>query len=231
VDKIKQLLQKCGMSDEASAQICEALDNHANELKSQSETEFQQRLAKAKKVCFEEVETHKAELSRRVQIFLEAKNVAIDELITRQMANRETEAVAKLEKIYALLEGIELNGGSNSELNAELAKFKKLAGRLVEERNKATQKAQRCVSISERVLRRNRQLEKVVTEGVGQPTATEKPKRLDGSRSNGSRQTTQRTLKENVERAPATTPQAISVATMTAPRSPQEIAAFVEETV
>jgi hypothetical protein len=230
VDKIKQLLQKCGMSDEASAQICEALDNHAKELKSQSETEFQQRLAKAKKVCFEEVETHKAELSRRVQIFLEAKNAAIDELITRQMANRETEAVAKLEKIYALLEGIELNGGSNSELNVELAKFKKLAGRLVEERNKAIQKAQRCVSISERVLRRNRQLEKVVTEGVDQPTS-EKPKRLDGSRSNGSRQTTQRTLKENVERAPAPTPQAIPVATMTAPRSPQEIAAFVEETV
>lgn len=230
MDKIKQLLQKCGLSDEASAQICEALDNHAKELKSQSETEFQQRLAKAKKVCFEEVETHKAELSRRVQIFLEAKNAAIDELITRQMANRETEAVAKLEKIYALLEGIELNGGSNSELNAELAKFKKLAGRLVEERNKAIQKAQRCVSISERVLRRNRQLEKVVTEGVTQP-APEQPKRLDGSRSNGSRQTTQRTLKENVERTPAPPPQAIPVATMTAPRSPQEIAAFVEETV
>ena len=230
MDKIKQLLQKCGLSDEASAQICEALDNHAKELKSQSETEFQQRLAKAKKVCFEEVETHKAELSRRVQIFLEAKNAAIDELITRQMANRETEAVAKLEKIYALLEGIELNGGSNSELNVELAKFKKLAGRLVEERNKAIQKAQRCVSISERVLRRNRQLEKVVTEGVTQPTS-EKPKRLDGSRSNGSRQTTQRTLKENVERAQAPAPQTVTVATMTPPRSPQEIAAFVEETV
>ena len=230
MDKIKQLLQKCGLSDEASAQICEALDNHAKELKSQSETEFQQRLAKAKKVCFEEVETHKAELSRRVQIFLEAKNAAIDELITRQMANRETEAVAKLEKIYALLEGIELNGGSNSELNVELAKFKKLAGRLVEERNKAIQKAQRCVSISERVLRRNRQLEKVVTEGVAQPTS-EKPKRLDGSRSNGSRQTTQRTLKENVERAQAPAPQTVTVATMTPPRSPQEIAAFVEETV
>ena len=116
MEKIKQLLQKCGLSEEASAQICEAIDNHANQLKEQADTEFQTRLAKAKRVCFEEVEAHKAELSRRLQIFLEAKTSAIEELVTRQSANKETESVAKLEKIYALLEGVELNASQTVNL-------------------------------------------------------------------------------------------------------------------
>ena len=227
MEKIKQLLQKCGLSEEASAQICEAIDNHANTLKEQADTEFQARLAKAKKVCFEEVEAHKAELSRRVQIFLEAKNSAIEELVTRQSANKETEAVAKLEKIYALLEGIELNGQSNSELKTEIEKFRKLAERLVEERDKAVAKAKRCIQTSERVLKRNRSLESSITEGKAAPANSG---RLDASRSDGQRRTTQRTLKESVE--PAAAPKRVApVNTMQPPRSPAEVAAAMDDVV
>jgi hypothetical protein len=226
MDKIKQLLQKCGLSTEVSAELCEAIDNHANMLKEQSDTEFKARIAKAKKVCFEEVEAHKAELSRRVQIFLEAKNSAIEESVMRQSANKETEAVAKLEKIYALLEGIELNGRSSGELKTEIDKFRKLAEHLVEERDNAVAKAKRCIQISERVLKRNRGLEQSLTEDKAVPTTT----RIDSSRSNGVRKTTQRTLKESVE-TPRAPKREMPVGTMQAPRSPAEVAAVMDEVV
>jgi hypothetical protein len=226
MDKIKQLLQKCGLSPETSAELCGAIDNHANTLKEQSDTEFQTRLAKAKKVCFEEVEAHKAELSRRLQIFLEAKNSTIEELITRQSANKETEAVAKLEKIYALLEGIELDGQSNSELKAEIDKFRKLAEHLVEERNGAVAKAKRCVSISERVLKRNRVLEQSLSENRDTP----KTGRIDESRNSAPRRTTQRTLKENVETT-TVVKRVAPVGTMQPPRSPAEVAAAMDEVI
>jgi hypothetical protein len=230
MDKIKQLLQKCGLSPEVSAELCEAIDSHANTLKEQSDKEFQTRLAKAKKVCFEEVEAHKAELSRRLQIFLEAKNSTIEELVTRQSANKETEAVAKLEKIYALLEGIELNGQSNSELRAEIEKFRKLAEHLVEERNKAVSKAKRCVAISERVLKRNRVVERALSES--KVTPANRTTRIDASRSDGQRRTTQHTLKESVGTAgqPALK-RVVPVGTMNPPRSPDDIAAGMDETV
>jgi hypothetical protein len=229
MDKIRQLLQKCGLSPEVSAELCEAIDNHANMLKEQSDTEFQNRLVKAKKVCFEEVEAHKAELSRRVQIFLEAKNSTIEELVTRQSANRETESVAKLEKIYALLEGIELNGQSNSELRTEIEKFRKLAERLVEERNNAVAKAKRCIQISERVLKRNRGLEKSLNEGKQTPTNS--TARIDTSRNAAPRRTTQRTLRESVEPMSAPKQREVPVNTMLAPRSPAEVAASMDDVV
>jgi hypothetical protein len=229
MDKIKQLLQKCGLSPEVSSELCEAIDNHANMLKEQSDTEFQTRLVKAKKVCFEEVEAHKAELSRRLQIFLEAKNSTIEELVTRQSANRETEAVAKLEKIYALLEGIELDGQSNSELKTEIEKFRKLAEHLVEERNSAVSKAKRCIAISERVLKRNRSLENALSESKT-TRANGAATRIDESRNGGQRRTTQRTLRENVEPG-VTAKRDAPISTMLPPRSPAEVAASMDETV
>jgi hypothetical protein len=228
MDKIKQLLQKCGLSAEVSAELCEAIDNHANMLKEQSDNEFQARLAKAKKVCFEEVEAHKAELARRLQIFLEAKNSTIEELVMRQSANKETEAVAKLEKIYALLEGIELDGQSNSELKTEIDKFRRLAERLVEERDRAVSKAKRCIQISERVLKRNRALERTLTESRGTPSGN--TARIDGSRNAAPRRTTQRTLKENIE--PTSVPKREApTGTMNTPRNPAEIAGVMDEVV
>ena len=228
MEKIKQLLQKCGLSDEVSAQICEAFESHARQLNEENETKFQQRLAKAKKVCFEEVEAHKAELSRRLQVFLEAKNSGINEQILRQSAKVETESVAKLERISALLEGVKLDGQAPSELKAELGKLKKLTERLVEERDRAVRKAKSVVQISERVLKRNRKLEHALSEGTTRrPTQTG---RIDGLRSNSQRQTTQRTLRESVDRRPPAQPQP-QTRTMDAPRTPSEIAATMDEIV
>ena len=104
-------------------------------------------------------------------------------------------------------------------------KFRKLAERLVEERDGALAKAKRCIQISERVLKRNRSLESSLNESKATPNTS----RIDASRSNGQRKTTQRTLKESVEPAPVK--REAPVGTMNPPRSPAEVAAAMDEVV
>ena len=209
--KINQLMVKSGLSQEAADKICESLVQKKAAMQESIDKQFKRRAAMAKKVCVEEVEKHKRELSRRMQIFLEAKNVAIEESITRQIAQRNTEAVAKLEKVYALLEGIDVDGQSVTELKNELNKFKSIAAKLVDDRNKAVAKSQRIYAIAESVLNRNRKLEKIVTEGNTTITRRKKKpaaKRRSSineersrTRAKGARATTtRRTISESVGR-------------------------------
>jgi len=209
--KINQLMVKSGLSQEAADKICESLVQKKAAMQESIDKQFKRRAAMAKKVCVEEVEKHKRELSRRIQIFLEAKNVAIEESITRQIAQRDTEAVAKLEKVYALLEGIDVDGQSVIELKNELNKFKSIAAKLVDDRNKAVAKSHRIYAIAESVLNRNRKLEKIVTEGNTTITrrkkksATKRRSNINEERSRtrakGARATTtRRTISESVGR-------------------------------
>lgn len=234
MDKIKQLLQKSGLSPEAASQICESLDSYTAQVKQKLDEEFQARLAKAKQVCLEETEAHKTELSRRVQVFLETKGPAIEESLARQAANRETEAVAKLERISAVVEGIQLDGQANSELVAEVTKLKKLAGHLIEERDHAVKKANDLTSISERLVAKNRAMQKALVEHSkgSDATPSDKPQKIDEDRKGGKARTTRPTIKENVDPTPAPAtagPESVNV--MEAPKSPEDIATVMEEVV
>lgn len=228
MEKIRELLQKSGLSSETADQICESLDRYTAGVKTQCDEEFQARLAKAKQVCLEETEAHKVELSRRLQIFLETKGPAIEEAIARQAANRETEAEAKLEKITALVEGVQLDGQSNSELQAELTKLKKVATHLLEERDHAIQEAKRLQSISERLVTSNSKMQKALAESDGNGTT----KSIEETRKGGKPRTTRPTLTENVDPTPpppAAGPDKTGVTG--APRTPQDIAETMEEVV
>lgn len=235
MDKIKQLLQKSGLSSEAASSICESLDGYTAQVKQKFDEEFQARLAKAKQVCLEETEAHKAELSRRVQVFLETKGPAIEASLTRQTADRQTEAVAKLERISAVVEGIQLDGQSNSELVVEATKLKKLAERLLEERDHAIKKARDLTSISERLVTKNREMQKALVEqqNGGSATPNDNPQRIDEGRKGGNSRTTRPTILENVDPtpAPASAGPDKSVNVMEAPRSPEDIAGVMEEVV
>lgn len=204
MEKIKQLLKSSGLSDGAATKICESLDNHTNQLRAKFEAEFNSRLEKAKQVCLEETESHKRELSRRVQVFLETKSAAIQEHLSRLAAERDTEAVAKLEKITGITEGIEINGRTNSELKAKLKESSGVCKSLLEQRDIAVQKANRLQAIANNVMKRNRLLEsrqaKAGTQS-GQSNLTEgktKAWRLDARRISGKATTTRPTLVENV---------------------------------
>jgi hypothetical protein len=224
MDKIRELLLKCGVSEEAARQICESLDAHATTLRKQLDEEFQTRLVQAKKVCVEETEAYKAELARRLQIFLEAKGAAIEEQLGRQVAQRETAAQAKLERVKALVEGIEIDGQPCSELKAELDQLKRLTAALVEERDLAVGKAQRVQAIAERVLKRNRQLEGAVAEGA----PIRKPQRLDTERMGGQRRTTQPTLVESVTRRPVHRAAGSDLSNDSRSHTPEQIAKEVD---
>ena len=235
MDKIRQLLQKSGLSTEAANSICESLDNYTAQVKQKFDEEFQARLAKAKQVCLEETEAHKTELSRRIQVFLETKGPAIEESLARQAADRETEAVAKLERISAVVEGIQLDGQSNSELVAEAKKLKKLAEHLIEERDHARKKAKDLTSISERLVAKNREMQRALVEHTkgSTTTASDTPQRIDESRKGGTARTTRPTLRESVDPnpvQPAAGPDR-SVNIMEAPKSPEDIATVMEEVV
>ena len=233
MDKIRELLTKSGVSEEAASKICESLDTFRTEVKEQYDAEFTTRLQKAKQVCLEETNAHKAELSRRVQIFLEAKNTAIEQSLLRSSAQRETEAAATLEKIASLVEGIEPNGQSCSELKTELAKYRRITESIAKERDAAMQKAKRLTGISERVLAQNRALERRIAEGQEAPAKPNgQVKRIDEDRSKGKPQTTRRTIKETVEPPQPQRESASNarrVGSMTAPKTPDDIAGVMED--
>jgi len=191
MDKIRQLLLKCGMNEESANKICESFESHANQLKAKNEQDFKLRLEQAKKACLEETNAHKAELSRRVQIFLEAKNAAIEESIQKHTADRETESVAKLEQIKSLVEGIELDGRSNSELKAEVEKLRSAVTTLSEQRDMARTKVKRVTTLAEKVLNRNKTLERTLAES----RSRKDDKRLENVRSNKAPQRS--TIKED----------------------------------
>lgn len=202
MDKIKALMIENGMSEEAATKICESMGNYVTSHKQKLDEQFKQRLAKAKQVCLEQTSEHKRELSRRFQIFVEAKQVQIEESLRKQIASKETEAAATLEKVSRLIEGLDIDGQPNSELKAELQKLTTAYEKVVTERDAAVNKANDSLQICERVMKRCRQLERVVKESQGsngKPINEGKtqPNRIDGNRQNGKPTTPRPTLKQN----------------------------------
>src|SRR4051812_31863035 len=116
MDKISEMLVKCGLTQEVASQICQTIKQHddavresVNDERRKLKEEYDKRLEAAKKVCVEEVDSYKIELARRLQIFLEAKSVAIDQTMAKNTVVRESEAALKLEQIKAMLDGVVLD--------------------------------------------------------------------------------------------------------------------------
>lgn len=214
MEKIKSLLVKVGCKEELVEEICQSFDEYKTTLREQFEKEFAAKVEQAKKICLDETEAHKRELARRLQIFCETKGAAIEAQLARQSALSESNAQLKLKQIYALLEGIELNGEQNGRATAAVEKAKRQIQQLSEERSHAVEKANRQNAIAEKALKQNRLLVTennrlktllaehgtTVTENR-QPT-NGRPQRIDGSRTNGRPVTTRATIVENQDRRP-----------------------------
>jgi hypothetical protein len=200
MDKIKQLMIESGLSAEAAAKICESLDGYETQLKTKYESAFKARLNKAKKVCAEEVAEHKREMSRRIQIFFEAKKNSIEESLRKVAINKETEAAAQLERIHAMLEGHNIDGQPNSELKAQVQHLGQKVKALKEDRDKAVTKANQTVELAEKVMARNRTLERTIKESqqpTGGKAAKQPAKRIDEGRRRGRTRTPRPTLAQN----------------------------------
>ena len=163
MDKIKELLGKIGASEELSNAICEELDRYTNALKSKYDGELQEKIAKAKQICVEEVQKEKVNLARKVGIFLESKAQSIEQAMTKQRVAEESEATSLLKKTKSLLEGIEPNGEVSSRellaLEKKAGRYEKALGTLKEERNRAIEKANTANQIAVKVLKANQLME------------------------------------------------------------------------
>lgn len=211
MEKIQALLEKAGVKPELSSEICEAFEKYRAMLREQLEAEYTAKVEEAKKVCVEEVNAHKRELARRLQIFVETKSNAIEASLLKQSAIRDTEATTKLRQITSLVEGIEPNGAPNGQSQAVVENLKAKVKSLSEECQKATEVANRQTALAEKVLGRNRQLEtelarhrndgQSLQESRRQPQP-QKRQRIDGQRTSGRPSTTRQTLVENQDRRP-----------------------------
>ncbi len=215
--KILDLLTKAGCKPELVATIGESLEQYKNTVREQFEADYTAKVAQAKKVCIEETEAHKRELSRRLQVYLETKSAAIDAHLQRQSALNESEAVAKLRNLKSLLEGVQVesNGASqNGAVPAVVEKAKQKIQQLSEERDQAVALANKRTAIAEKVLARNRELvtenarlksqgnggKQPVTEGRVAPQGQQ---RIDGTRRAAQPVTSRPTIVENQDRRPA----------------------------
>jgi len=212
MDKLKALLEKTGCKPELAEAVIQTLDEYKTTLREQFEAEYTTKVEQAKKICLEETESHKRELSRRLQIFCETKAVAIDAHLMKQSAIKETAAQAKLRELRATLEGVELNGGQNGQTIVAVEKAKRQIQQLAEDKNRAIEVANRQTAIAERVLKQNRAL---TTENARLKASRSAPSqrpvsenrnrsnssaRIDGQRRNGSPTTTRPTIVENQDR-------------------------------
>lgn len=176
MDKIEQLLVKAGCNPELVAGITSSMEKYKVAVKESYQKEFSSKLGSAKKICVEETEAYKRELAKRLQIFCETKSAVIESQLARQSALSESKAQTKLKQVYALLEGIELNGAANGVTTAALENAKRQIRQLSEDRNRAIEKANRQTAIAEKALKSNRtlvtenaKLKKVLTESGPAP--------------------------------------------------------------
>lgn len=158
IDKIKQLLAASGVSDKLATQIVESMVEYKAAVVAESNATIAQKIKLAKQVVLEEVDLYKQELARKVQIFCESKSQAIDQQLKRKSAASETEASTKLTKVYALLEGIELDGKPNSKLEAQIADASNRLSSLTKQLSAAKTQAKRATSIAESVMAKNKSL-------------------------------------------------------------------------
>ena len=181
MDKIRALLEQLGGSKELVDQIATTLVEYQANVDATVKEDYKLRLEKAKEACLEEVNTYKRDLARKFQIFCESKVEKIEQQIAKQVAVKDSAAEAKLQAIASLLEGVEVNGGSN---NADLLAAQKQVKELRESLNKAsnavkilTEKANRSHSIAEKTLERNKVLSKELVEATTKKTTVAESKK------------------------------------------------------
>lgn len=166
--KIHSLLNVMGISEEASKEFITVCESWVNTEKERLQVEYETRLEKAKKVCVEETEAHKAALSRGVQLFLEEKGEVIRKAAEKSTAIAESEAIDSLKKINEVLGGISINGAENAQtLQAERKKNANLTAEvanLQERLNTAEAKVTKFSDLCEKSLSRQEGLEKQLNE-------------------------------------------------------------------
>lgn len=168
LDKINDLLKAMGISEEARKEFIAVCEDWHNAEKTRLQEEYQARLVKAKQVCVEEVEAHKANLSRGVKVFLENNKESIRKASEKSAAIAESDAVNTLSKINKLLNGLNVDDAVNAQaLQAEGKKNAELTNKvaeLEESLNREKAKSAKFAELSEKTIARQHSLEEQVSK-------------------------------------------------------------------
>lgn len=166
--KIETILKQMGISEEATSEFIAVCESWHQDSKDKLQKEYEVRLAKAKKLCIEEVEAHKSNLSRGVKMFLENQGDLIRKASEKNAAIAESDAVNKLKKVSNLLKGLDVDSAANAQaLQAESKKNAELVSRvaaLTESLNREKAKAAKLGELSEKSIARQRTLEEQVAK-------------------------------------------------------------------
>ena len=182
MDKLKELLGQLGGSKELTEAICEEFNNYTNRIKAKYENDFNVRVQRAKRICVEEVAKEKANLARKVAVFLESKANAIQQASTRQRAIEESEAKSLLRRTKALLEDISIgDDGAIRDVQAAQKKSERLEKAVAtfkEERDQAIKRANKANEIATKALKQCNILEEKVKGIVAQKQVVTPPATL-----------------------------------------------------
>ncbi len=221
--KLKSLLKQLGGSDELVDSICEEFNLQSTKLRDHFEKQFEKKVARAKKICAEELDKEKQNLARKVAVYLESKAEAINQAINKQRAIEESEAASLLRRTKAILEDIPVNDdGANRRLLAaekKIDRLEKQNGALKEERDAAVAKANKANDIAHKAIKHSNLLEskiKTFKKRVIAPKPKAKPlpkksakkkaaspKRIDESRIVAAKAKTTRPISESQQKPAA----------------------------
>lgn len=213
MDKIKDMLKQLGASAELMESFTKELTGYKAKCEADAKAVYDKRIAEAKEVIIADVQEEKAELARKIEVYLEATISRINREASKQAAIGESETVKTLKGIKALLEGVTIDGNpeDNQAAVAENKKLRVMVAKLTEEKEQAAASAQNANRIAMKALARNKVLESRGTETPTQVTeSTEKPaagRSLENLRTAQTQPTTTRqTLTESQTTKPSSKP-------------------------
>ena len=153
MDKIKELLQKIGASNEFAIQLCEELERFDRQIQEKYERICEAKLSQAKKICLEEVNGYKVGLAQKVRVFLEGKSNHIEKRLDQQKAIEEGKAKATLRRVKEITEGIEVADDAKLRaLQSQIDKLRATNTQLTEDKTRAIMAANRANSIAMEIL-------------------------------------------------------------------------------
>lgn len=170
LEKISAILEAMGISKEARSEFVNVCENWHKEEKEKLQLEYKSRLDKAKAVCVQEVEAHKASLSRGVQVFLESKAEEIRKASENQTI-AEPEAVSKLKQLENILGENKIGSAETAQSLAEsknkIALLVDKVAKLTESLDREKSKSSKFSDLAEKAVSRQRNLEEEVQKVKG----------------------------------------------------------------
>lgn len=166
-NKITALLEQLTEDKDLSRKVVNLLEQWKRDQKQALKEDIKRKFDTAIKVCEEEVDNYKKEISKKVEIFLESHVAAVERSARDRKAIEESKAVNDLKRVKNILEGIS-HDGSNGDLQAYIKQNEELRKSLAvvtEQKAEFVKRYNRTKNIATNAIERNKILEGKIKKG------------------------------------------------------------------